>query len=207
LFEESCALKQRIGDLDGVANSQHACALVQLCLGLVAEARATITAVLAASEHLGERRSRAHFLDSAAMIALVEGDLGGAWRFIAEAAEAATGMAEPSLLAGAALHRALAALSAGDIPAAQRDAELAAEQDCRAGPGVSAGTLDTMAVTACIALARGNVAGAAAGAAGLAEQAAGTGFVLGNASLSGSLPQPRRQKPEQARLTLAGTRP
>src|SRR5262249_13977676 len=72
----------------------------------------------AASEHLGERRSRAHFLDSAAMIALVEGDLGGAWRFITEAAEAATGMAEPSLLAGAALHRALAALAAGDIPAA-----------------------------------------------------------------------------------------
>ena len=31
LFEESCALKQRIGDLDGVANSQHGRALVQLC--------------------------------------------------------------------------------------------------------------------------------------------------------------------------------
>jgi len=87
-------------------------------------------------------------------------------------------MAEPSLLAGAALHRALAALSAGDIPAAQRDAELAAEHDSRAGPGVSAGTLDTMAVTACIALARGDAAGAAAGAAVLAEQAASTGFVL-----------------------------
>jgi len=144
------------------------------CLGQVAEARATIATVLVASADLGERRSRAHFLDSAAMIALVEGDLDGAWRFLAEAAEAAAGMAEPLLLAGIALHRALAALSAGDIPAAQRDADLAAEQIARGGPGVSAGTLDTLAVTACVALAGGDVAGAAE----LAEQAAGTGFVL-----------------------------
>ena len=35
-----------------------------------------------------------------------------------------------------------------------------------------------MAVTACVALARGDAAGAAAGAAELAEQARGTGFVL-----------------------------
>jgi tetratricopeptide (TPR) repeat protein len=178
LFEESCALKQRIGDLDGVANSQHGCALVQLCLGRVAEARATISAVLVASEDLGERRSRAHFLDSAAMIALVEGDLDGARRFITEAAEAAAGMAEPGLLTSIALHRALAGLLAGDIPAAQRDADLAAEQISRGGTWVSAGTLDTLAVTACIALASGDAAGAAAGAAELAEQAASAGFVL-----------------------------
>jgi tetratricopeptide (TPR) repeat protein/DNA-binding XRE family transcriptional regulator len=178
LFEESRALKQRIGDLDGAANSEHGRALVQLCLGRVAEARATISAVLMASEDLGERRSRAYFLDSAAMIALVDRDLGSAWRFIAEAAEAAAGMAEPSLLRDIALHRALAGLAAGDIPAAQRDADLAAEQVSRGGPGVSAGTLDAMAVTACIALARGDAAGAAAGAAELAEQAASTGFVL-----------------------------
>jgi tetratricopeptide (TPR) repeat protein/DNA-binding XRE family transcriptional regulator len=177
-FEESRALKQRIGDLDGAANSEHGRALALLCLGRVAEARATISAVLTASKDLGERRSRAYFLDSAAMIALVEGDLGGAWGFIAEAAEAAAGMAEPSLLRDIALHRALAGLSAGDIPAAQRDADLAAEQVWRGGPGVSAGTLDTMAVTACIALARGDAAGAAAGAAKLAEQASSTGFVL-----------------------------
>jgi len=60
LFEESCALKRRIGDLDGAANSEHGRALAQLCLGRVAEARATISAVLAASEDLGERRSRAY---------------------------------------------------------------------------------------------------------------------------------------------------
>jgi hypothetical protein len=146
-------------------------------VGLVA-AIVAVTAPIVASEDLGKRRSRAHFLDSAAMIALVEGDPGAAWRFIAEAAEAAAGMAEPSLLADIALHRALAGLSAGDIPAAQRDADLAAEQISRGGPGVSAGTLDAMAVTACIALARGDAAGAAAGAAELAEQAGRTGFVL-----------------------------
>ena len=178
LFEESCALKQRIGDLDGAANSEHGRALVLLCLGRVAEARATISAVLVASEDLGERRSRAYFLDSAAMIALVDGDLGVARRCIAEAAEAAAGMAEPSLLADIALHRALAGLSAGDIPAAQRDADLAAEQISRGGPAVSAGTLDFLAATACIALARGDAAGAAAGAAKLAEQAGSIGFVL-----------------------------
>ena len=178
LFEESHALKQRIGDLDGTANSAHSHALVQLCLGQVAEARATISVVLVASEDLGERRSRAYFLDSAAMIALVGGDLGDAWKFIAEAVDTAVGMAEPSLLADIALHRALAGLSAGDIPAAQRDADLAAEQISRGGPGVSAGTLGTMAVTACIALARGDAAGAAADAAKLADQAASTGFVL-----------------------------
>lgn len=178
LFEESCALKQRIGDLDGAANSEHSRALVQLCLGRVAEARATMSAVLVASADLGERRSRAHFLDSAAMIALVEEDLGAAWRFIAEAAEAAAGIAAPSLLADIALRRALAGLSAGDIPAAQRDADLATEQISRGVPAVSAGTLDAMAVTACIALARGDAAGAAAGAAKLAEQAHSTGFVL-----------------------------
>jgi hypothetical protein len=132
----------------------------------------------AEAEDAYRERSRAHFLDSAAMIELVDGDLAAAWRFIAEAAEAAAGMTEPSLLAGAALHRALAALAAGEIPAAQRDAELAAEQDSRAGPGVSAGTLDTTAVTACIALARGDAAGAAVGAAELAEQAGSIGFVL-----------------------------
>lgn len=112
-----------------------------------------MSAVLVASKDLGERRSRAHFLDSAAMIALVEGDLGTARRFIAEPAEAAEGMAEPSLLADIALHRALAGLSAGDIQAAQRDADRAAEQIARGGPGIRAGTLDAMAVTACIALA------------------------------------------------------
>jgi tetratricopeptide (TPR) repeat protein len=178
LFEESCALKQRIGDLDGAAASEHSRALVQLCLGRVAEARATMAAVLAASEDLGERRSRAYFLDSAAMIALVDGDLAAARRFIAEAAEAAAGMAEPSLLTGIALHRALAGLLAGDTAAAQRDADLAAEQISRGGPGISAGTLDTMAVAACVALARGDDAGAAAGAAQLAEQAGRAGFVL-----------------------------
>ena len=151
---------------------------MQLCLGRVAEARATIAAVLAASEDLGERRSRAYFLDSAAMIALVEGDLGAARRFTAQAAEAAAGMAEPSLLADILLHRALAGLAAGDIPAARRDAERAAEHISRRGPGVSGGTLDAMAVTACIALARGDTAGAAAGAATLAEQADSAGFVL-----------------------------
>jgi hypothetical protein len=144
----------------------------------VAEARATISAVLVASEDLGERRSRAHFLDSAAMIALADGDLDAARRFIAAAAEAAAGMAEPSLLAGIALHRALAGLAAGDIPAARRDAELATEQISRGGPGVSTGTLDAMAVTACVALADGDADGAAAGAAELAEQARGTGLVL-----------------------------
>jgi hypothetical protein len=110
------------------------------------------------------------------MIALVEGDLDAGRRFLAEAAETAAGMAEPSLLADIAVHRALAALSAGDITAAQQDADLAAEQGSRGG--VSAGTLDTMAVAACIALARGDAAGATAGAATLAEQAGGTGFVL-----------------------------
>ena len=45
-------------------------------------------------------------------------------------------------------------------------------------PGVSAGTLDVMAATACVALARGDAAGAAAGTAELAEQARSTGFVL-----------------------------
>jgi ATP/maltotriose-dependent transcriptional regulator MalT len=178
LFEESCALKQRIGDLDGVANSQHGRALVQLCLGRVAEARATMSAVLAASEDLGERRSRAHFLDSAAMIALVEGNLGAARRFLADADEAAAGMAEPSLLAGIALHQALAGLLAGDIAAAQRDADLAAEQISRGGAGISAAALDTMAVAACVALARGDAAGAEAGATDLAELAGSAGFVL-----------------------------
>jgi tetratricopeptide (TPR) repeat protein len=178
LFEESRALKQRIGDLDGAANSEHGRALVQLCLGRVAEARTTMSAVLAASEDLGERRSRAHFLDSAAMIALVDGDLAAARGFIAEAADVAEGMAGPALLADIALHRALAGLLAGDIPAAQRDADLAAEQISRTGPGVSAGSLDSMAVTACIALARGDAAGAAASAAELAGQAGRTGFVL-----------------------------
>ena len=53
LFEESCALKRRIGDLDGAANSEHGRALVQLCLGRVAEARATISAVLLATSRMG----------------------------------------------------------------------------------------------------------------------------------------------------------
>ena len=43
---------------------------------------------------------------------------------------------------------------------------------------MSAGTLDAMAVAACIALAGGDAAGAAAGAAELADQAGSTGFAL-----------------------------
>lgn len=178
LFEESCALKQRIGDLDGAANSEHSRALVQLCLGRVAEARATMSAVLDASVDLGERRSRAHFLDSAAMIALVAGDLGAAWQFLERAAESAEGIAGPSLLADIALRRALAWLAAGDVPAAQRDADLAAGLVAKSGPGISTGTLDATAVTACVAIARGDAAGAAAGTALLAEQAGRAGFVL-----------------------------
>ncbi len=45
-------------------------------------------------------------------------------------------------------------------------------------PGGKPGTVDAMAVTACIALTRGDAAGAAAGAARLAEQAGSTGFAL-----------------------------
>jgi hypothetical protein len=64
-----------------------------------------------------------------------------------------------------------------------------------------------MAVTACVALARGDAAGTAAGAAELAEQARSTGFVLWERTAQRIAAAASAHGPEQGRLTLAGIRP
>lgn len=179
LFGEACALKRRIGDPQGAANSEQSTALVLLSMGRLSQARALMSAVLAATIELGERRSQAHYLDTAAMIALADGDLRTAGEHLAEAAAIAAAIGEPHLLAEIAIHRALRLLASGDANAACREADDAwtmvdgTELAKSPQPG-----LDHLALRACLALAGGDLAGAAALAAELEQRAVACGMTL-----------------------------
>ena len=185
LFLESVALRRRLGDAQGAANSEHSYAHVLLSLGRTADARKLLEAALRATADLGERRSRGHYLDSLGMIALVDGDVAAADGHLAEAGAIAAAIDEPRLRAAVGLHRTLAHLARGDLAAARRSAGLAERPAADAAPGEPAPepdgsplALERCAVTACVALASGDRATAARQATEMERRAAANGFAL-----------------------------
>ena len=132
-----------------------------------------LAGIVDATATLGERRAQAHYLDSLAMVDLVEGDPRGAQRRLAEAARIAAGIDTPSLTASVAVHRALALLAAGDLAAAAREASACAEQVANPGARAHASVaIEHAALTACLALATGDRKIAAAAASEMARRAA-----------------------------------
>ena len=175
LFLESVALRRRLGDAQGAANSEHSYAHVLLSLGRTAEARSLLETALGATAELGERRSRGHYLDSLAMIALVDGDVVAADAYLAEADAVAAAIGEPNLRTEVRVHRALAHLARGDV------VDPADLQEPGAGEAASDGSLlelQRYAVAACAALARGDWTAAAAHADEMGRRAAASGLVL-----------------------------
>jgi ATP/maltotriose-dependent transcriptional regulator MalT len=173
LFGEAHGLKARMGDQLGAANSEHSLALVLLSQGRAEEARALLAKILSSTEQLGERRARAHHLDSLAMVDLVDGDQRSAQRHLADAAAIAAEVDNPSLRASVGIHQALALLASGDLAAAAAAAGDCAQQVAGAGAGLYvAVSIEHAALAACLALASGDRAAAAASAADMASRAA-----------------------------------
>jgi tetratricopeptide (TPR) repeat protein/transcriptional regulator with XRE-family HTH domain len=179
LLEEARDLKLRMGDPVGAANSEHTLALIQLARGRTETARGMLATILAATLEHGERVSRAHYLDSLAMAELADADPASAGRHLAEAATIAAEVGHPSLGSMISLHRAFAALSAGELDTAgllARDcAQEAAERD---GAHASLG-IELAALQACLALAAGQLPAArdhAAAMAALAQTAGDTRY-------------------------------
>jgi tetratricopeptide (TPR) repeat protein len=185
LFLESIALRRRLGDPQGAANSEHSYAHVLLSLGRTAEARERLETALRTTADLGERRSRGHYLDSLGMVALVHGDVAAADGYLAEAGDIAEAIDEPGLRAAVEVHRALAHLARGDLAAVRgmtgpvgSGTAVAAPGGTPPEPNGSLLALERCAVTACIALASGDRATAVRLAAEMGRRAAANGFAL-----------------------------
>ena len=170
LLDEAHALKLRMGDPLGAANSEHARALILLHQGRTAEAAGRLSAILASTGELGDRHSRPHYFDSLAMVSLADGDPQAAQQYLAAAAELAGLGGSPSLRALIQVHRALALLAAGDLAAARDLADSCAGLLTTVGAHAAL-SAEHAGLTACLALAAGDQAGAAAAAADMASRA------------------------------------
>ena len=178
LLEEAHALKLRMGDPLGAATSEHSIAHVLLSQGQTEGARALLATIVESTGKLGERRARAHYLDSLAMVDLADGDARNAQRHLAEAARIADQVDSPSLSAIIGVHTGLALLASGDLAAAARVAGDCAEQVAGAGAVIHATVgIEHAALSACLALAAGDRAGASASAADMAGRAGKAGDV------------------------------
>jgi hypothetical protein len=175
-LDEACALKRRMGDPLGAANSEQARALILLARGQTGAARTLLTAILDATGQLGERLARAHYLDSLAMVDLADHDPRSAQRHLAEAAALSAEVDNPSLAALIGIHRALALLAAGDLGAAVKLSDTCAERPASAEAGVHAAVaIERAGLAGCLALAAGDQDGASAAATEVASRAAAIG--------------------------------
>jgi len=178
LLDDARALKLRMGDPLGAANSEHALALILMSQGRTEAARALLAAILDSTGELGERNARAHFLDSLAMVDLVDGDHRSAQRHLTEAARIAAEVGNPSLGMTVGVPRAFALLASGNLAAAAALAAICAERATGADGGMHAAVaIEHAALTACLALAAGDQASAAAGTAEMARRASSIGDV------------------------------
>jgi len=181
LFEESCSLRRKMGDQAGAANSEHSLALVLLSAGQIAQARDMLSRVVEAADGIGERRSLAHYLDSLAMVALVDEDLAAADGYLARAAGVAGDIGEPNVAADVGRHRVISRLAAGDIPQAQHLAAVAAATDA-ASTAAGTADLEHLAVSACLAMASGDMTAARRHAGEMEQQARMRGYALDEAT-------------------------
>ncbi len=178
LFAEARGLKVRMGDPLGAATSEHALAFVLLTQGRTEAARARLATILVSAEQLGERRFRAHYLDSLAMVDMVDGDQLSAQRHLADAAAIAADVDNPSLRATIGVHQAVALLASGDLAAAAVAAANCADLVASAGAGLYATVaFEHAALAACLALTSGDRAAAAASVAEMASRASEAGDV------------------------------
>jgi ATP/maltotriose-dependent transcriptional regulator MalT/DNA-binding XRE family transcriptional regulator len=178
LFEDSYALNLRMGDPLGASSSEHALALILLSQGRTEVARALLAAIVTATESLGERRARAYHFDSLGMVDLVDGDHRNARRHFAESARIAAEVDNPSLRTSVGVHNALAVLASGDLAAAARLTADCAEQLAGAGTGIYVSVpIEYAALAACLALATGDLEGAATSVAEMDSLASKVGDV------------------------------
>jgi ATP/maltotriose-dependent transcriptional regulator MalT len=178
LLEDAGALKRRIGDPLGAANSERALGLILLSQGQIEAARALLAAVLDSAGQLGPPQARAYCLDSLAMVDLADGDHRNARRDLTEAARIADEVDDPRLGTVVKMHSSFGYLVSGDLPAAIRVAGTCAEQVALTGAEMHAGVaVEYTALTACLALAAGDLAAAAARVAEMAAQASHIGDV------------------------------
>jgi tetratricopeptide (TPR) repeat protein len=178
LLEDAGALKRRMGDPLGAANSERTLGLILLSQGRIEAARAVLAAVLDSTGKLGERQARAYCLDSLAMVDIADGDHRNARGHLAEAARIADEVDDPRLGTTLRVHSSFGYLASGDLPAAIRVAGTCAEQVARTGAGMPADiALEYAALTACLALAAGDQANAAARVAAMAVMASRIGDV------------------------------
>lgn len=188
LHEESCSLRRRMGDQAGAANSEHSLALVLLSAGAVTQARDMLSRVVEASGGIGERRSLAHYLDSMAMIALVETDLAAADGYLSRAAGLADDIGQPTISADIARHQVISRLAAGDVGEARRlagregldglDGLADAQPEFAAVGGGTVADMEQLAIIACLALASGDTAAAARHALRMRDSARARGYNL-----------------------------
>ena len=153
-YDEACALKERLGDVQGLANSRHSRALALRGLHRVDEALAELTAVLHGPAAQSEGWARVNYLDSYATTLMVAGRIEDALEPLREALDLArhTGGLYEGLTS---THLALAHLASGDATPA---ATLAA-QPLPARQSLLEEQLDARLLRAALALARQDTAG------------------------------------------------
>jgi ATP/maltotriose-dependent transcriptional regulator MalT/DNA-binding XRE family transcriptional regulator len=178
LFEDAAALKRRMGNPLGAANSEQALGLILLSQGRMEAARAVLAAALDSTGQHGDRQARAYCLDSLAVVDFADGDQRNARGHLAEAARIADEVDDPRLGTTIRMHSSYGYLASGDLPAAIRLAGTCAEQMARSGDVMPAGVaLEYAALAACLALAAGELTSATAKAAELGAQASRVGDV------------------------------
>jgi tetratricopeptide (TPR) repeat protein len=119
LLDRACAIKERMGDVNGVANSQNSRAMALLRLGRLPEARAAVERALAVPAADAEAWARCYFLTTRAAIDLVSGAVDVALDGYREALRQ-PGIAGTDAQARASVQLMLALLVAGDTDAAER---------------------------------------------------------------------------------------
>jgi tetratricopeptide (TPR) repeat protein len=119
LLDRACAIKERMGDVNGAANSQNSRAMALMRLGRLPEGRAAVERALAVPAADAEAWARCYFLTTRAAIDLLSGAVDVALDGYREALRQ-PGIAGTDAQARASVQFALALLVAGDTDAAER---------------------------------------------------------------------------------------
>jgi tetratricopeptide (TPR) repeat protein/transcriptional regulator with XRE-family HTH domain len=175
-FDEACALKEELGDVQGLANSRHSRALVLRGLHRVDEALGELAAILHGPAAQSEGWARVNYLDSYATTLMVAGRIEDALEPLREALDLArhTGGLYEGLTS---MHLALAHLASGDPGPA---ATLAA-QPLPGRQSLLEEQLDARLLRAALALARQDMAGVLGASRELAAWIGSTGMHLWDA--------------------------
>jgi hypothetical protein len=171
--DRTCEIKRRIGDVQGLVNSESQRVLILLTLGRLQEALNTAERIVGQAEAMADTRSRGVYLDNLALALILSGEAAPALTRLKEA-ESLSGVNEDGRLKGYIQnHQALAHLALGDPKAAGVFLEIGLPDG--AGPEVQ---LEREVVRAMQLLAAGEEKAAREAAAGLEDRATRTGYLL-----------------------------